>query len=95
MTEQELNEIEKRCLSGTKGPWIPMIEGIIHTSGEDFIMTGVHQTNDCKNELRGNDLYIIDGTKEDLIFMANAKQDIPKLLAEIRKLKEELSKASC
>jgi len=88
MTEKELQEIENRSVSGTKAPWIPMIEGITHTSGDDFIMTGVNNSDDYKNPERGNDIYLTSGTKEDLIFIANAKQDIPNLIAEIRRLKK-------
>jgi len=90
MTEEELKEIEHRVNSGTKGPWIVMIEGITHSSGSDFIMTGVENSDDHSNAERGNDLYVSDGRKEDLIFMAHAKQDIPKLITEIRKLKNRL-----
>ena len=38
MTEKELLEIENRSISGTKAPWIPMIEGITLSIGDDFIM---------------------------------------------------------
>jgi hypothetical protein len=55
-----------------------MIEGRDHTSGDSFIMTG------------GEDIYIhnplFDNNQD---FIANAKQDIPKLIAEIRKLKNK------
>lgn len=88
MTDKELKEIEARCALGTKGPWVAMIEGITHTSGDDFIMTGVENSNDYQNPKRGGDLYLSHGLKEDLIFIANAKQDIPKLIAEIRRLKK-------
>jgi hypothetical protein len=87
LTESELNEIEKRLNNSTKGNWIPMIEGITHDSGSDFIMTNVNDSNDFKNPDRGNDIELTGGTKEDIIFVANAKQDIRKLLTEIRKLK--------
>lgn len=93
MTEIELQEIENRSVSGTKAPWIPMIEGITHTSGDDFIMTGVNNADDYKDPGRRNDIYLTGGRKEDLIFIANAKQDIPKLIAEIRRLKKH--KACC
>ena len=80
MTEKELQEIEDRCQSATKGPWKSMIEGRDHSSGESFIMTG------------GEDIYInsplLDNNQD---FIANAKQDIPKLIAEIRKLKSKIS----
>jgi len=32
----------------------------------------------------------VSGTKEDLIFIANAKQDIPNLIAEIKRLKKNI-----
>lgn len=77
MTEQELKEIEDRCNKATKGPWKSMIEGRDHTSGDSFIMTS------------GEDIYIsnplFDNNQD---FIASAKQDIPKLIAEIRKLKK-------
>ena len=76
MTEKELKKIEDRCNKATKGPWKSMIEGRDHTSGDGFIMTG------------GEDIYIdnplLDNNQD---FIANAKQDIPKLISEIRKLK--------
>jgi len=87
LSESELKEIEKRLNNSTKGNWIPMIEGITHNSGSDFIMTNVKSSTDFKNPERGNDIELTGGTKEDIIFIANAKQDIRKLLAEVRKLK--------
>jgi hypothetical protein len=78
MSEEELKRIEERCNKSTKGPWKSMIEGRDHTSGDSFIMTG------------GEDIYIhnplFDNNQD---FIANAKQDIPKLIAEIRKLKNK------
>tara|TARA_R110002020_G_C16272013_1_gene771179 strand:- start:1438 stop:1713 length:276 start_codon:yes stop_codon:yes gene_type:complete len=87
MTESELNEIESRLNNSTKGTWIPMIEGIAHESGSDFIMTNVTNSDDYNNPERGQDIELNGGTKEDIVFIANAKQDIQKLIAEIRKLK--------
>ena len=87
MTKSELNEIEHRINNSTKGDWIPMIEGITHDSGSDFIMTNVNNSDDFKNPERGQDIELIGGTKNDIIFVANAKQDIQKLITEIKKLK--------
>nr|WP_299073817.1 hypothetical protein [uncultured Allomuricauda sp.] len=80
LSEQQLVEIEKRCNSGTKGPWKAYIEGENHTSGSHFIMTGID------NE-RGEDLEIDGALIEDYIFIANAKQDVIQLIQEIRRLK--------
>jgi hypothetical protein len=89
MTELELNEIELRINNSTKGNWIPMIEGITHDSGSDFIMTNVKNSDDYNNPERGQDIELNGGTKDDIIFMANAKQDIQKLIVELRKLKNK------
>lgn len=79
MTEEELRIIEARCNNATKGPWKSMIEGRDHNSGDSFIMTG------------GADIYISNTLYDNnLDFIANAKQDIPKLIAEIRKLKKSM-----
>jgi len=80
MSEEELIEIENRCNSSTPGPWKSFIEGRDHTSGSHFIMTG------NKNN-RGNDFEIDGARMEDYDFIANAKQDIPNLIQEIRRLK--------
>ncbi len=76
ITENELLTIEKRSTSGTPGPWTSFIEGRDHDSGSNFIQTGLDQ-----------EVFEIDGARiEDYEFIANAKQDVPKLIAEIRRL---------
>lgn len=77
--DKELSEIEARCKGGTLGPWKAFIEGRDHTSGYHFIMTG-------DNNNRGEDLEISGARIEDYDFIANSKQDIPKLIKEIRRL---------
>ena len=82
LTEKELLEIEMRVKQSQNGPWKAYIEGRDHTSGSHFIMTGTGE-NLGEIELSGARL-------EDYDFIANAKQDIPKLIAEIRELKRRL-----
>lgn len=78
MTEKELQEIEERCNKTTVGPWKSMIEGRDHNSGDSFIMTGKE------------DIYIDNSLfNNNLDFIANAKQDIPRLIIEIRRLKRK------
>ena len=76
-----LDEIEARCNAASSGPWISFIEGIDHTSGSDFIMTGTP-------EERGEDIELSGATHEDQIFIAHARQDIPALIGEIRRLRK-------
>lgn len=83
ISEKELIEIENRINKAQSGEWKAYIEGRDHESGSDFIMTGFGNN-------RGNDIEIIGATIHDYDFIANAKQDIPKLINEIRELKKLL-----
>jgi hypothetical protein len=78
ITEDKLNEVELRCSSTQLGPWTSFIENRDHESGDSFIRTG------------GEDMYLVGGTIADHDFIANAKQDIPDLIAEIRRLRKLL-----
>lgn len=81
MNKEELDKIEERLNKAQKGIWKAYIEGKHHTSGSSFIMTGIGSE-------RGNDIELLGATEADYDFIANAKQDIPKLIAELRKLAE-------
>lgn len=80
LDEMELEAIRKRCADVTAGPWKSFIEGRDHASGSSFIMTG-------SGEARGNDIELSGATASDQDFIAHARQDIPRLLAEIVRLK--------
>ena len=74
MSEEELAEIERRCEVSTPGPWQSWIEGRDHAAGDSVITTG-----------RG-DIYLSGATSQDQDFIAAARQDVPRLIAEIRRL---------
>lgn len=80
ISEKELEEIELRSEKAQKRPWKAFIEGRDHESGSDFIRTG--EDND-----RGEDIEMLGATNADFDFVANARQDIPRLIEEIRRLK--------
>lgn len=80
LTDEEIDQIEQRVNQAQPGPWKAHIEGRDHESGADFIMTGT-------DDRRGEDIEIIAGTAADFEFIANARQDIPKLIETIRALK--------
>ena len=82
ITEEELKQIEQRANKAQAGPWKAFIEGIDHESGSDFIMTGL-------GELRGEDIELTGATIADYYFIANARQDIPLLIKEIRELRKK------
>ena len=81
LTEIELIEIENRLNKSQNGPWKAYIEGVDQESGSSFIMTGTDGN-------RQVDIEMIGATIADYDFIANAKQDIPKLINEIRQLKK-------
>ena len=82
ISEEELKEIELRANQAQAGPWKAYIEGRDHESGSDFIMTGT-------SDKRGEDIEMIGATKADFDFIANARQDIPRLISEIRELRNK------
>lgn len=82
ITDKELEEIEFRAISAQPGPWKAFIEDRDHESGSSFIMTGEERKN------RGEDIYLLGATDADYDFIANARQDIPRLIREIRELRK-------
>ena len=82
ITEEELIQIEQRVNSAQAGPWKAYIEDRDHESGSSFIMTG-------SGEHRGEDIEMIGATNADYDFIANARQDIPRLIEEIRRLQRK------
>ena len=72
--EEKLALITARASAATSGPWRAMLEGRDHSSGSSCILTAIG----------GIDL---DGaTDADVEFMANARQDVPYLISELRRL---------
>lgn len=83
LSEEELNAITARCDATSAGPWVSMVEGRDHTSGSSFIMTG-------PADQRGEDIELSGATIADQDFMAHARQDVPRLVQEIRRLRRML-----
>lgn len=80
MTNIELESILNRVNGARRGPWKSYVEGRDFTSGSNFIMIG-------KGEDRGTDIELIGATIEDQNFIAEARQDIPLLVNEVKRLK--------
>jgi hypothetical protein len=84
LSEDELEAMLARAQSALPGPWWASWEGRDHESGDSFIGTGVE-------DARGVDIYVTtdDGPagQADLDFIARARQDVPALVSEIRRLR--------
>ncbi len=87
MIQDELNQIKARLEATSIAPWESVIEGRDQEGGSSFIMTGIEKGENIWGENRGEDLYLSGGTNADLDFIAHARQDIPRLLEEIERLK--------
>ena len=83
MTRDELKEIETRCLGARPSPWISYVEGRDHFGGSHFIMVG-------EGENRSDDIELPGATVADQDFIAAARQDVPRLVAEVRRLQAML-----
>jgi len=84
MSDKELEEVALRVTNISQGIWTPLIEGKDFASGSSFIMVR-------HGEKRGEDIEVMGATDADIVFIANAKQDIPRLLDEIKRLKAMLN----
>ena len=90
LSDSELDEIEARVLAATAGPWKAFVEGRDHLGGDNFIRTGGLDD-------RGPDMYVelafsdqsglLPAPPADLDFIANARQDVPRLMKELRRLR--------
>ena len=88
ISDQELAMIEARRAAATNGPWESFIEGRDHLAGDDFIRTG--GLDDASPDMHVTLYHGATPTPappEDLDFIASARQDIPRLIAEIRRLR--------
>jgi hypothetical protein len=84
MQESELVLIEERCAAARLGPWVSHVEGRDHTSGSNFIMVG-------DQAARGEDIEL--ATVADQDFIAHAREDVPRLIAEVRRLRRLIEQA--
>jgi len=79
LTDEELLAIKMRCEQASPEPWKAYIEARDEFSGSDFIQTG------------GEDIYLNPGASmADHEFIAHARQDIPRLIAEVEQLRKML-----
>ena len=74
LMDEDLIRIERLCDAATPGPWKAFIEDRDHESGSSFIQTA------------GADIELSGASEADYDFIANARQDVPRLLREVRRL---------
>jgi hypothetical protein len=86
LTEADLDAMQQRVEAASNGPWRSFIEGRDHFGGDNFIRIGGLDDTEA-------DMYVsrdrTPASAADLDFIANARQDVPRLIAEIRRLRTE------
>jgi hypothetical protein len=75
---QRISEIVERTDRASRGPWKASLEGRDHSSGSSCITTP------------GGGIDLDGAPDNDIEFIAHARQDIPYLIAEIRRLVDML-----
>lgn len=75
ISDNELSAIGERAEKAAKGPWKAFVEGRDFECGSSFIQT------------QGEDIELIGASEADYDFIAHAREDIPRLLAEIKELR--------
>ncbi len=77
--------MKARCDAATPGPWRSWIERRDHEAGSSFIQTG-------EGTSRGPDIELSGVTAADQDFIAHARQDLPRLVAEVYRLRAEITR---
>jgi hypothetical protein len=75
ITRNELEAMRARCMAATPAPWQAFVEDRDHTSGSSFIRA------------RGEDIELSGATEKDYDFIAHARQDLPRLIEEVMRLR--------
>ena len=81
LSDDDLAAILARCDAAAPGPWRASTEGRDHLAGSAFVATG-------PEDARGPDLEISGATAADYDFIAHARQDVARLVSEVRRLRE-------
>ena len=78
--EPRLPEMLARAEAASPGPWKAFVEGRDHESGSSFIRVG-------DGAARRDDIELSGATPADYDFIAHARQDVPALVEEVRRLR--------
>ncbi|MFE2582843.1 hypothetical protein [Streptomyces sp. NPDC059378] len=98
LSEEELSAIERRVGAATPGPWVGWMESRHSIGGTSFIQLRADAEEDDEFYLTratgGHEVVGADAqTDADIEFIAGARQDVPRLVKEIRRLRAVLEGA--
>jgi hypothetical protein len=89
LSDDDLDAIEQRASLASPAPWEAFVEDRDHTSGDTFIRIGGLDVSQpdmyvCQYGVGPSPVEVSDA---DLDFIAHARQDVPRLVAEIKRLR--------
>ena len=84
MKQSELNGIKARCEAATPGPW---------RYYANTIPIGYAKGEDVRADCEPDDRICLDSRPVNAEFIAHAREDIPRLVAEVEKLRAALQKS--
>ncbi len=88
ITDDELAAMKARIAVATPGPWVSYFEGRDHTSGDSFIQTATQDIYISAEDYAGGGGHF----SADQDFIAHARQDMPRLIAEVERLRAFLQR---
>jgi hypothetical protein len=84
-SDEELDRIERLSDAATQGPWFSYVVGRDTEAESNCIEVGTcNELGSCKC------IEVVGGTVADQDFIASARQDVPRLLLEVRVLRARL-----
>lgn len=84
ITDAELEELERLVADASPAPWVSYIEGRNNQSGSSFI--GIGDPREADMEIFRDDKRSPDADQD---FIAAARNYMPRLLSEIRRLRRQ------
>ena len=87
ITMEELSAMRARIEATTPGPWTSYFEGRDHYAGDSFIQTATQDLYISAEDYAGGGGHFC----ADQDFIAHARQDMPRLIAEIERLRKLLT----
>lgn len=87
MTNEELEQIRQRCEAATPGPWT-----CDPREGSRCVAILEDEDPECNTYINAREHTGRSSTEEDGEFIARVREDVPVLLAEIERLRDEIAK---
>lgn len=80
LSERDLDTMERRCRAASPGPWISYVVGRDFEAGLSYVEVGYCDV-----------MEVLGASAEDQDFIASARDDLPRLINEVRRLRAELN----